>query len=373
MIRFERRQQDYCTNLTLYEQPVTALLDDQEYYPQYGLSEIFTGMETLPLPMLVQTLVGDRLKPTSILPEGYFYEQIQDAPRKAGALIEMSIDAHISDTNDFEGGTLQLLNNALCTTVIITKGEKGGFDGMSEEQTIAIRMNEALLAQQILGNQLAYLSPLDGGTFIDGALLSQLTMLKDAIKNDVRARKPDVVIIHSDQLDHLDHVATYHATVRALRELFQEENFKKPAVYIREPEFLFPSGTAEQYEMLSNSLHNWSLGRRSKYAQQKYRERPKLETSDFIVDITSVKQKKIAALLAHETQMKRHPNSEELKDYVTRIPARMLVQGSRLAKHGEKKWAEGFRQLHIHGVTSSENKLAFYLPNGSMYRLRKIG
>lgn len=149
----------------------------------------------------------------------------------------------------------------------MTSGEAGSLDH-SKEELSRIREEEAKNAARVIGFQdLTFLKNPDGYLQYDQANLKKLVEL-------IRKKQPHLVYVHHPSDGHQDHRATYQlvneALLRASARLFQEYTGAS-----------WPTETVLTYEV-------WT---------------PLLDF-EYVEDVSSFIDKKIAALRKHESQMK---------------------------------------------------------------------
>lgn len=149
----------------------------------------------------------------------------------------------------------------------MTSGEAGSLD-YDKKELAAIREEEAKKASRILGiEKLFFLRSPDGYLEATKSNLIKLTSL-------IRSEKPNTVYVHHAADGHRDHKATYQLVVEAIGragvKCFQECG--------KEP---WPTGNVLSYEV-------WTP----------------LAQFNYVEDISNFIQKKIDALLAHESQIK---------------------------------------------------------------------
>lgn len=111
------------------------------------------------------------------------------------------IGAHPDDPESMCGGTMLMLKNQGCEVVCVylTQGE-GGIPGKSQEETRAIRHDEAITACEMMGVRPVFLSQVDGYTVVDREHYQEMLDL-------VKAEQPDLVITHWPIDSHRDHRA----------------------------------------------------------------------------------------------------------------------------------------------------------------------
>lgn len=109
------------------------------------------------------------------------------------------IGAHPDDPESMCAGTMLLLKEQGCEVVCVyfTRGE-GGIPGKTEEETAAIRTEEALKACEVMGVRPVFLTQVDGRSEINKARYDEMREL-------IAKEKPDLVITHWPIDAHRDH------------------------------------------------------------------------------------------------------------------------------------------------------------------------
>jgi len=192
------------------------------------------------------------------------------------------VTAHPDDVDFGAAGTVAVLTDAGVdvTYCLVTDGDAGGFDlTIPRSEMASLRRQEQTRAAKEVGvESLVFLGHGDGRVVFD------LTLRRD-ITRVIRQVRPTVVITQSPELNleriyasHPDHVATAQACLAA--------------VYpdARNP-FAYPELIAEGLEAWSAS-EVWVMGGAS---------------SKDVIDVTDQVDRKIRALMCHETQ---HPNPD---------------------------------------------------------------
>lgn len=227
----------------------------------------------------------------------------------------LHVAAHPDDLDFGCAGTTATLTAAGHRVVycLVTDGQAGGFDNTISRQRMAqIRQEEQTAAAKVVGvTELHFLG------FPDGSVEVNLALRK-AISRIIRIARPDVVVtqrpvrnLDSVYGSHPDHTATGEATLCAVYPDARNE-FAFPELL--ESEGLEPHAVPETWIMMGGSAAN------------------------HYVDITDVFDKKIEALLSHQSQM-QEPE---------RIPVMMTEWGQRIAGEGnlpEGRLAECFQKL----------------------------
>ena len=228
------------------------------------------------------------------------------------------VTAHPDDVDFGAAGTVATLSDAGVdvTYCLVTSGDAGGSDrSISRTDMAALRRQEQTAAAKHVGvTDLVWLG------WPDGRVVADLE-LRAAISRVIRRVRPQLVITQSPERDlariigsHPDHLATGEATLCA--------------VYpdARNP-FAFPELLADE------QLEPWSV--------------PEIWVMAFagaagveVVDVTANVERKIAALLSHESQ---HTDPTAMADLVRG----WLVANARAAGMPEGSAAEGFRVIQI--------------------------
>ena len=208
--------------------------------------------------------------------------------------------AHPDDVDFGSGGTVAtwIAEGHEVVYCLVTDGQAGGSDNtVTREQVAQTRRLEQTAAAKILGvTELHWLG------FQDGAVIADLKLRRE-ISAVIRIVKPDRVLTQSAERNygriyasHPDHLATGEATICAIYPDARNE-------------FAFPELLSERGLAPHAVPETWIMAGPD----------PK-----HFVDTTDVLDKKIAALLCHESQ---HPDPAGL-------PARMRSWGEMIAKAG---------------------------------------
>lgn len=167
------------------------------------------------------------------------------------------VGAHPDDPESGCGGTLarySSLGHAV-TVVYLTRGERG-IPGKSLDEAARIRTAESEAASKIIGAKAVFFGQIDGATEVTRAHVNAMTQL-------LAAQKPDVIFVHWPVDTHMDHQVASVLTIRAWMSL------KECSLYF------FEVNSGSQTEgFLPNTY----------------------------VDISSVVERKKAALFAHVSQ-----------------------------------------------------------------------
>jgi LmbE family N-acetylglucosaminyl deacetylase len=222
------------------------------------------------------------------------------------------ICAHPDDPDFGSAGTSAKLarDGKEVTYIIVTDGSKGSSDAeMTPERLIALRQGEQREAARIAGvRHVAFLN------YPDGMLLPTLELRK-AITAEIRRYRPDVIITQSPVRDlsipvgaqHPDHLAVGEATLAAVYPCARDR-------------LTFPELLAEGLE--PHAVREVWIGGTS--------------SADYFVDISETIATKVAALIAHQSQV----DPDRIKEF---IPERARRTG---ADQGIK-FAEAFRRLQM--------------------------
>lgn len=221
--------------------------------------------------------------------------------------------AHPDDVDFGAAGTVAALTDhgVQVTYCLVTDGDAGGSDRSIERHEMAhLRRAEQTAAAALVGvHDLVFLGHPDGRVVADLAL-------RHAISRVIRQVRPQVVICQSPEIDY-DRIFASHPDHRASGEA------ALCAVYpdARNP-FAFP-------DLLDAGLEPWSV--REVWLSGH-------PTVTEVVDVTTQIDRKIAALLCHESQ---HPDPAAMQVRVSNWMGLLAV------RHGlpEGRLAEGFRVI----------------------------
>ena len=203
------------------------------------------------------------------------------------------IAAHPDDPDFGEAGTAALWASQghTVTYVIVTNGDKGSDDrDLSRADLIATREREERAAAALLG--------LAGVRFLgyeDGMVVPDLNLRRDLVR-EIRDLKADVVMCSQPNeyfygdgyINHPDHRAVATAALEAIFPASQNHRY-------------FPELLAKGYE--PHRVREVWIGMSG-------------EQSDTFVDVTTVVDKKIAALRAHASQIPESDQFEWLKGWM---------------------------------------------------------
>ena len=195
------------------------------------------------------------------------------------------VSAHPDDVDFGAAGTVATWTDAGLEVVycICTDGQAGGFEpGVSRDQIPAIRRAEQLAAAEIVGvKDVRFL----GG--VDGELAATPELVRDIVTT-IRDVRPQRMLIQSAERDwlriyrsHPDHLVAGEAAIRAIY----------PAA--RNP-FTFP-------ELLGRGLEPWTVREAWLAAHP---------TTNHAVDVTTVFDRKVKAILSHRSQ---HPDPDRIE------------------------------------------------------------
>ncbi len=225
------------------------------------------------------------------------------------------VTAHPDDVDFSSGGTVATWTDAgvEVTYCVCTDGQAGGFDpGLDREQMPGIRRAEQRAAATVLGvSDVRFLG------YVDGDLEPTPDLVRDLVRviRDVRPHR--VLLWNPDRwwdrigASHPDHMASGEAAIRAVYP------------FARNP-FAFP-------ELLQDEgLQAWTV------TQVWVMAAPDPNT---FVDVTDAFERKIEAIMAHESQ---HPKPAEVRGWVSQWLAGVAGR----AGLAEGRLAEGFRAHH---------------------------
>lgn len=227
----------------------------------------------------------------------------------------LNIAAHPDDLDFGCAGTTATLTDAGHRVVycLVTDGQAGGFDNtISRERMAEIRRDEQTRAAKVLGvTELHFLG------FPDGAVVADLELRK-SISRVIRQVKPDRVLAQSPVRDlerlyasHPDHLAAGEATLAAV---YPDARNEFAHIPLLSDERLQPHAVGE----------TWLIGG---------------PDSNHFVDITDMIDRKIEALLCHESQMQ---DTDGLPQMIRSWGERVAMQGG----VGAGRLAEGFRRMN---------------------------
>lgn len=199
------------------------------------------------------------------------------------------VAAHPDDIDFGAAGTVATWTEAgiAVTYCVVTDGQAGGFDpGVSREAMADIRRSEQRAAASLVGvTDIRFLG------YVDGELEVAPDLVRDLVRV-IRQVRPQRMLVPSperwwDRLaaSHPDHLAAGEAAVRALYP------------FARNP-FAFPELLADE------GLEHWVVSELWLMA---------IPDPNHAVDITDVVDRKIAAILAHDSQ---HPRRDEVEPMV---------------------------------------------------------
>jgi LmbE family N-acetylglucosaminyl deacetylase len=201
-----------------------------------------------------------------------------DAAGDEGVERILVVTAHPDDVDFGAAGSVARWTDAGIEVAycLVTSGEAGGTDRtMSRADMATLRQREQTAAAKVVG-----VTDLEFLGYADGSVLASLELRRD-LTRVIRRRRPHRVVAHSPDRDlrriyasHPDHRATGAATL--------------DAVYpdARNP-FAFP-------ELLEEGLEPWEV--REVYLLT-------LTEGDVTIDITETVDRKVEALLCHESQI----------------------------------------------------------------------
>lgn len=223
--------------------------------------------------------------------------------------------AHPDDADFGAGGTLAGMTATgwEVTALYCTRGEQGGFDPSLHEQMPQIREREQRSAGKVLG--IDDVRFLDG--YRDGWLQPTYDLQRDIVRV-IRDVRPEVMFIQSAErvydrifASHPDHLACGEATIRAIY----------PAA---ENQFAWPELISEEGLEPYTVPEFWVMGH---------------PAGTHWVDITDTVDRKVAALLEHQSQVAHR--GDELAEAVRTRAADVAVAGG-LA---EGRFAEGYLRI----------------------------
>jgi LmbE family N-acetylglucosaminyl deacetylase len=228
----------------------------------------------------------------------------------------MAIGAHPDDAEFGCFGTLAKLveQGVDCTLVVVTNGNAGGEGDRTHEELARVRVDEQAAAARVIG-----IERIINLGYEDGYVTPSFELRKD-LARVIRQHRPDLVITHNAVRNygpiggnHPDHLATGEAALAAIY-----PTARNPMAF---PDLLEKEG-------LEKWVVNWV------YVIGATQEKP-----NHWEDITSTVDRKIEALLSHQSQL-----PPEVGDWVRYMSA---DTGRRAKKHGdlEMEYAEEFFKM----------------------------
>jgi len=228
----------------------------------------------------------------------------------------LGVFAHPDDPEFGAGGSMAKLakDGAKVTYVIVTDGSQGGEDPKQKDsELVAIREKEQKAAARVLGvKKVEFLG------YKDGHLAPDLKLRHDIVRM-IRKYKPELVITHipGRVLDgpmggsHPDHLAVGEATMAAVY-----PDSRNPRAF----RSLLKEGF-QPHEVKEVWLPFWTSG-------------------DYLVDISSTLDKKIAALHKHKSQVAKPGQEWDFEKY-------MRKRHREMGKRGGYKYAESFKRITV--------------------------
>lgn len=228
----------------------------------------------------------------------------------------LAIGAHPDDNEFGCFGTLAKLveSGVDCTLVVVTNGNAGGEGDRSHEELARLRVEEQAAAARVIG-----IERIINLGYDDGYVTPSLELRKD-ITRVIRQQRPDLVIVPNAVRNygsiggnHPDHLAVGEATLAAIY-----PTARNPMAF---PDLL-------EEEKLDKWVVNWV-----------YITGSTLERPNHWEDITATMDRKVQALLAHQSQL-----PPEVEDWVRTMAA---DSAARAKKHGDKnyEYAEEFLKI----------------------------
>lgn len=195
--------------------------------------------------------------------------------------------------------------------VIVTDGSKGSAEpDMTRQKLVALRQQEQRAAAQALGvSQVVFLGLTDGE-------VQNNYETREMIVRQIRLHKPDVLITHdptsrildNTYLNHTDHRVVGDTVLDAVFPLARDRlNFME-----HEQEGLQPHKVLDVFLLFSNEPNYW-------------------------VDISGTMDKKIAALMAHRSQI---GEPEEMEEHLRQ-------RARQAAEHVSFEYGEAFRRVRL--------------------------
>jgi LmbE family N-acetylglucosaminyl deacetylase len=226
------------------------------------------------------------------------------------------VSAHPDDPDFGAGGTIGKLakNGSRVTYVIVTDGSQGGEDPTQKDsELVAIREKEQKAAARVLG-----VKTVEFLGYKDGHLSPDLKLRHDIVRM-IRKYKPELVITHlpGRVLDapmggsHPDHLAVGEATLAAVY-----PDSRNPRAF----RSLLKEGL-EPHVVKEVWIPYWTSG-------------------DYLVDISSTLDQKIAALKKHKSQVAKPGNTWDFEKF-------MRKRHREVGKKAGYKYAESFKRITV--------------------------
>lgn len=228
----------------------------------------------------------------------------------------LAVTAHPDDVDFGMAGTLAALSDAGSSVVycVATDGDAGGFDrDVPREEIAGIRRDEQRAAGRLVGaSEVLFLG------HPDGALVASLELRK-AIARQIRRFRPDLVLTQSPERNY-DRIPASHPDHLALGEA------ALCAVY---PDARNPFAFTELLEEEGLEPHRvpevWIAG---------------FPQPDHAVDVTDTMDRKLAAILAHKSQLPDPASVEHfVREWTTATAERFGL--------GPGRHAEAFKRVHV--------------------------
>ena len=237
-------------------------------------------------------------------------------PQKLKYESVLVVSAHPDDPDFGAGGSIAKLvkDGSRVTYVIVTDGSQGGEDPKQKDSDlIAIRQKEQKAAARVLGvKKVEFLG------YKDGHLSHDLKLRHDIVRM-IRKYKPELVITHipGRVLDapmggsHPDHLAVGEATMAAVY-----PDSRNPRAF----RSLLKEGF-QPHEVKEVWLPFWTSG-------------------DYLVDISSTLEQKIAALHKHKSQVAKPGREWDFEKF-------MRNRHREVGKRGGFRYAESFKRITV--------------------------
>lgn len=227
----------------------------------------------------------------------------------------LAIHAHPDDVEILAAGTLALLADRghRITIVTMTAGDCGSKQyGPSE--LARLRQEEAARAASMIGADYRYAGFFDMSVYIDDPSRRRVTEI-------LRLVRPDIILTSSPDDYHCDHEAT--------SALVRDAAFAAP----------IPNYTTGQAPPLSEIPHLYFMDPDEGVDRQ-----GRLVQPDFVVDVSTVMDRKSAMLACHDTQREWLREHHHMDNYIDQMREWTEARG-RLAGIAN---GEGFRAYHRH-------------------------
>ncbi|MHB8510163.1 MAG: PIG-L deacetylase family protein [Candidatus Dormibacteria bacterium] len=251
----------------------------------------------------------------------------------------MVIAAHPDDAEFGAAGTIAKMTaqGIEATYVVVTAGNRGGEGERTEADLTRVREAEQRKAADILG-----VGEIINLGYDDGSLTPSLELRKDLVRV-IRRYRPNIIFTQNPVrnfgpigINHPDHLAVGEATFAAVY-----PTARNPMAF---PELISDEG-----------LNKWTVDWIYVFGAQ---------GEDHYEDIAATIDRKVAALLAHESQL-----GPEVGDWM-KLRAAELAKKARSRGMGEMEMAESFRRCYTGEIRRREDLLRWYKEEDAIQDLR---